>query len=42
MNRMIPFSIFINKLFFQKELRQLPPLLDLVAPALFKEPIKQK
>lgn len=36
MNRMIPFSIFINNLFFQKGLRELPPLLDLVAPALFK------
>lgn len=37
MSKLIPFSIFIDKYFHKHNLWKLPPLLELVAPALFKE-----
>jgi hypothetical protein len=36
MSKLIPFSSFIDKHFFKLGLRERPPLLDLVVPALFQ------
>ncbi|REE01309.1 hypothetical protein [Marinoscillum furvescens] len=37
MSKLIPFPMFIDKYFHKQGLWKLPPLLELVAPALFKE-----
>jgi hypothetical protein len=37
MSKLIPFSLFIDKYFDKKGYWKLPPILELVAPALFKE-----
>jgi hypothetical protein len=37
MSKLIPFSMFIDKYFHKQNLWKLPPLLETVAPALFKE-----
>lgn len=37
MSKLIPFSMFIDKYFHKHGLWKLPPLLEMVAPALFKE-----
>lgn len=42
MSKLIPFSMFIDKYFHKQELWKLPPLLELVAPALFKEEYEAK
>jgi hypothetical protein len=42
MSKLIPFSMFIDKYFHKEGLWKLPPLLDLVAPALFKEEYEAK
>jgi hypothetical protein len=36
-SKLIPFSMFIDKYFHQQNLWKLPPLLETVAPALFKD-----
>ncbi len=36
MSKLVPFSMFIDKYFHKQRLWKLPPLLDLVAPTLFK------
>ena len=42
MSKLIPFSMFIDKYFRKHGLWKLPPLLELVAPALFKEEYEAK
>ncbi len=42
MSKLIPFSMFIDKYFHKEGLWKLPPLLELVAPALFKEEYEAK
>lgn len=42
MSKLIPFPIFIDKYFHKQGLWKLPPLLELVAPALFKEEYDEK
>lgn len=42
MSKLIPFSIFIDKYFHKEGLLKLPPLLELVAPALFKKEYEAK
>jgi hypothetical protein len=42
MSKLIPFSIFIDKYFHKQNLWKMPPLLELVAPALFKEEYEAK
>lgn len=42
MSKLIPFSMFIDKYFHKHGLWKLPPLLELVAPALFKEEYEAK
>ncbi|MFW5879565.1 MAG: hypothetical protein ACOCUV_01945 [bacterium] len=42
MSKLIPFSLFIDKYFNKHRLSELPPLLELVAPALFKEEYEEK
>lgn len=42
MSKLIPFSMFIYKYFHKEGLWKLPPLLELVAPALFKEEYEAK
>jgi len=42
MSKLIPFSLFIDKYFKKHGLWKLPPLLELVAPALFKEEYEEK
>ena len=37
MSKPIPFTLFIDNYFRKQELWKLPPLMDLVAPTLFKE-----
>lgn len=37
MSKLIPFSIFIDRYFHKQNLWKSPPLLDIVAPTLFKE-----
>lgn len=37
MSKLMPFSLFIEKYFQEKEYWKLPPLLEAVAPSLFKE-----
>lgn len=37
MSKLIPFSIFIDRVFHKHGFWKLPPLLEIVAPALFKE-----
>ena len=37
MNKLIPFSLFIDGLFLNRGIVKQPPIVDLVAPALFKE-----
>jgi len=41
MSKLIPFSFFIEKYFKEKGLSRLPPLLKMVAPAIFKEDYKE-
>ncbi|MBD1425667.1 hypothetical protein [Sphingobacterium arenae] len=42
MSKLIPFSLFINNCFESRGLWKSPPLLDLIAPALFKEEYENK
>lgn len=42
MSKLIPFSLFIDKYFGKHGLWKLPPLLEMVAPALFKEEYEEK
>lgn len=42
MSKLIPFSVFIDNFFHKHGLWKLPPLIELVAPALFKEEYEQK
>jgi len=42
MSKLIPFSMFLDKYFHKQGLWKLPPLLELVAPALFKEEYEAK
>ena len=42
MTKLIPFSVFIDKYFHKHGLWKRPPILDLVAPALFKEELEEK
>lgn len=42
MSKLIPFSMFIDKYFHKLGLWKLPPILELVAPALFKEEYEAK
>jgi len=42
MSKLIPFSMFIDKYFHKNGLHKLPPLLELVAPSLFKEEYQDK
>jgi hypothetical protein len=42
MSKLTPFSVFIDKYFQKRGLWKLPPLLDLVTPALFKEKFEGK
>jgi hypothetical protein len=42
MSKLIPFSMFIDKYFHKQNLWKMPPLLELVAPALFKEEFEAK
>lgn len=42
MSKLIPFSMFIDKYFHKEGLWKLSPLLELVAPALFKEEYEAK
>lgn len=42
MSKLIPFSMFIDRFFHKQGLWKLPPLLELVAPALFKEEYQDK
>jgi hypothetical protein len=42
MSKLIPFSMFIDKYFHKNGLWKLPPMLQLVTPALFKEEYKEK
>ena len=37
MSKLIPFSLFIDKYFDKQSFWKLPPILEIVAPALFKE-----
>lgn len=37
MSKLVPFSMYIDKYFHKQGLRNLPPLMELVTPALFKE-----
>jgi hypothetical protein len=37
MSKLIPFSVFINKYFNKKDVWKLPPIMNLIGPALFKE-----
>ena len=41
-SKLIPFSMFIDKYFDKEGLWRLPPLLELVAPALFKDEYQHK
>jgi hypothetical protein len=41
-SKLIPFSMFIDKYFHKQNLWKMPPLLELVAPALFKEEYEAK
>ena len=41
-SKLIPFSMFIDKYFHKQGLWKLPPLLELVTPALFKEKYEAK
>ncbi len=41
MSKLIPFSLFIERYFHKHDLWKLPPILDLVAPALFKQELNQ-
>ncbi|WMN07876.1 hypothetical protein QYS48_30200 [Marivirga arenosa] len=42
MSKLIPFSVFIDRYFHENGLWKLPPLLDLVAPELFKEEYEKR
>ena len=42
MSKLIPFSLFINRYFDKHGLWKLPPILDVVTPALFKEELEVK
>lgn len=42
MSKLIPFSMFIYNYFHKNGLRKMPPLLELVTPALFKEEYEAK
>lgn len=42
MGKMIPFSLFLTKYFDKLGIRKLPPIVDLVAPALFREEFEQR
>lgn len=42
MSKLIPFAIFIDKYFHQHGLWKLPPWLELLTPALFKEEFEQE
>jgi len=42
MSKLIPFSLFIEKYFDKQGLWKLPPILELVAPALFKNEMPDK
>ena len=42
MSKLIPFSMFIEKYFHKQRLWKLPPLLDLLAPTLFREEYEAK
>ncbi len=42
MSKLIPFSLFIDRYFGKHGLWKLPPLLEIVAPALFKEEYEEK
>lgn len=42
MSKVIPFSIFIDNYFRKQNLWKAPPLLDLIAPTLFKEEYEQR
>lgn len=42
MEKLIPFSLFITKYFDLKQIWKVPPILDLVAPALFKDELEKK
>lgn len=42
MSKLIPFSIFIDNYFRKQNLWKAPPLLDLVAPTLFKDDYQEE
>ena len=42
MSKLIPFAMFIDKYFHKQNLWKLPPLLEMVAPTLFKEEYEAK
>jgi hypothetical protein len=42
MTKLSPFSIFIDKYFHKQGIWKVPPILDLVAPALFKEEFEKQ
>lgn len=41
-SKLVPFSMYIDKYFNRQGLRKLPPLLEMVAPALFKEEYNER
>lgn len=40
--KLIPFSLFIDNIFYEQGIKKLPPLLDLVIPELFKDELESK
>jgi hypothetical protein len=42
MSKLIPFSLFIDKYFNEKGIKKLPPMLEIVRPALFKEELEKR
>ncbi|NLA25182.1 MAG: hypothetical protein GX879_09480 [Bacteroidales bacterium] len=42
MSKLVPFSVFIDKYFHKQRLWKPPPLLDLIAPALFHEEYNER
>jgi hypothetical protein len=42
MNKLIPFSLFIDRLFSNRGIFKQPPIVDLVGPTLFKEEFERR
>ncbi len=42
LDKLLPFSIFIDRYFTKKGYSKWPPILDMIAPALFNEEYKKR